>query len=150
MYSQLPRVDRVALRGSVAAGWVASAFSAVGGIWFTGVSVAAAASPMIITVSASVTLAGSLLALCGILIGGKRWWLEWIGAALAGAGMTYYVTVPWWYLFQGDTGRMQQAGVTTIALLGFIAHRIIVCWSHSRKLARQHQEDKLLIVGENG
>lgn len=145
MYSNLPKLDRVLMRSSLAAGWGFTAMSGVGGAWFTGRTVAAAQGPgWVIPAAGVVTVIAALIALTGVVAGGRWWWLEWVGAGLAGAGITYYALVPWQYLLAGETGRIQQTGTVTAMLVGFVAHRIIACLVHSRKLARDHAATEAL------
>lgn len=133
------------LKSVLVSGWAAVAVSAVGGTWFTGTTVAAAIEPTWLIVTASaLTLVASTVAALGVIIGGKFWRLEWVGAGLAGAGLAYYASVPLSYLIGGEIGRLQQAGLVVSALIGFVVYRMAACWVHSRELARIHEEEKLV------
>lgn len=145
MYSNLPKGDRILMRATLAAGWGFTALSGVGGAWFTGKTVAAAEGPAWVIPAAGIaTLAASLIAIVGVVAAGKLWWLEWVGAGIAGAGITYYALIPWQYLLAGESGRLQQASLVAAALIGFVTHRIIACLVHARKLARDHATNEAL------
>lgn len=146
MFSRWPARTAWAMRATVSIGWVGVGISGFGGTFFTGRSVVAATEPTWLVVGGSAAaLLGAVLGLAGVLIGGlpgklPRWWrLEWVGAALAGAGLVHYCIVPWVYVSQGETGRIQQAGALVAMLFGFLAFRVIHCWAFGNEQIRLHQ-----------
>lgn len=146
MFSRWPVKQAWAMRGAVAASWVGIGVAGYGGTFFTARSVVAAAEPTWLVVAGSAAaLVGAVLGFLGIIIGGMpkrlhRWWrLEWLGAALSGAGLVYYCIIPWIYMSQGHTERIQQAGVTMAMLFGFLVFRLIHCWAYGEEQLRLHE-----------
>lgn len=143
MFSRWRKRYEWPLRLTVVAGWTGTAILGVGGTFFTGRSVTAVTEPTWAVVGGSaVAMVAAVFGIAGILLGGFRRWpriwrLEWVAAGLAGAGVAYYVLVPWVYVFDGEMGRLQQAGGLLAYLVGFVLFRLIHCFAYDDELRQK-------------
>lgn len=139
MYSRYTKTERLFLKGTLVSAWAFIGTSGFAGAFMPGRSVLQGAPEnWVIHLAGAATLAAALVAILGVIFDKKFWWLEWVGAGFAGAGVVYYAIIPWAYFFGGEMGRLQQASTVAAALIGFIVYRLLENVFHARKLYRLH------------